>query len=995
MALIDDIRGVEGLKLAFILDIGGLVQLYTMGPPGADFGVPAPTREYVGGILHISPIESRFPTLGGVGEAGGVTITLFDDGTESGVGAVMDRCTPRGAGMATRLFASNAYPDGIPTTDPLVPDEVHTEDDPTALGWTAPGRFYVGQEAFEFTAILAGAGTAANPYGFDGVTRAWRNSRLQAHRIDAQQGWAPDVTDVIVSWRTRPAVLYCARVYDTGEVSSSWIQLVNGFIDTMPREVEPLRYELTIKPWIAALDTKVGGEKSTVGLSHGWRWFQWPEACRMTHRQRWDEGAAVDVVTEAANNAGDLFLTANYASHDDIFDIVTHAGTNDARRGVIKVPSAGLTNLEPNGYTAGPPPQFDFAGAIGTATRISSRVVNAAAETFHEVTFLSSGGAIFRWPEDILDAIENAWTPTTVDGAAGQWADLWVEADPNGEGPHVATKLNCEENAQPLQIIVQPLPDHLHFGLDLAARDDPQEVEIDPRAPGAGTAWQHRWATDAKRDEPMSGRHLQPIRRLLAAFWQTGEQYLSVDRDPSPTYPVALRIDPPDGVVRYMVVNSSTAMLVGGVTVGYRLEVDDDWRWRVRSFGDEYGGPRTKIRPVVAFRRTDPRTVVLTALESAEGDGTRGTYDTGVYGAGIDQLFIDEDGFDRYAVPAGVQEWTLQFGEERTIKETVEPILQAMMAALVPRLNPETGERLLAPVRAGMEVWTEAVDAIADDEWVGHVLSSWNEETTNFWRFRLNYDDATGEHQVVVDYRYRDAAKEIEEVHEQESDLRGLEADPRSPAAQQGLLRPIFFERRNVVGRPRRVYRGTVPFDVAVGLFEGAIVTVTSSDARRYDGTRGVTAVPMRVTAIKLDPMPPGECELELEWHGAPTTGWAPALRVSAVPAVDEVEVEANAYTESTDPIFDDAQQDLDFWAVNDSARCVPRGSWSGTTLTVSSINTATRRVVLSGAHGLAIGDTIRPGPYTGATTDQRRYAFQASAAGELNAGADDGFEWA
>jgi hypothetical protein len=90
--------------------------------------------------------------------------------------------------------------------------------------------------------------------------------------------------------------------------------------------------------------------------------------------------------------------------------------------------------------------------------------------------------------------------------------------------------------------------------------------------------------------------------------------------------------------------------------------------------------------------------------------------------------------------------------------------------------------------------------------------------------------------------------------------------------------------------------------------------------------------------------------------------------------------VAPNRFTQTANPVNGEAIEDLNYWAAGDVALMVsdPLGAgWpAGYERTVDSINIAVSEITFTAAHGLSVGDYIRPASYTSASAAHQAYAY-------------------
>lgn len=121
--------------------------------------------------------------------------------------------------------------------------------------------------------------------------------------------------------------------------------------------------------------------------------------------------------------------------------------------------------------------------------------------------------------------------------------------------------------------------------------------------------------------------------------------------------------------------------------------------------------------------------------------------------------------------------------------------------------------------------------------------------------------------------------------------------------------------------------------------------------------------------------------DVELLYFGGAAAGWAPGAQVESVVSSTIVQVVANKYTPTQHPVTGAAWNDSSWVALIGSGvqlRHRPRGNMAGSSSlpTVSSVDTATRRITFSGAHGMSALDYIVPPVYGSAGAYLDDYAY-------------------
>lgn len=1023
-----DLQGNQW-RLAWLLEVGGVPYRWYGGPPGCAppsvnaFGAtPYVDTE---AVTSVSRQTSRLNELGGISDIGGVTVTLASRGAYATAGdpaSVLMRTGARGVASGAKARLAGSIEHGASVSGGVVYVDRSLGSWPTFGGQLL---FHIGQECF------IGGATASGPDRFTGCSRAAIQSRVSTHIYDADRGRIPWVTAYPTAWRGRFARLRVAYVTGKALVDGDYYEVLRGIIDTDPAMAEDgLSVTVHLAPLTAVLKTGVGGDDQVTRLVHGWHQFEAGRACNVGHVQHFGSAAAYwDRITGAVGGAFTIPVV-NSALHDRWSDETLDAShprrllvETTGNSGPILVDAYPLaTQLE----TATSP-----AGTVSSAHEIKNL---PAAEV--KVVDLSTATQPVAWPHGVPELVNVAtgWTPGQVDGVDGAWADVRVELA-GDTGLRVSCRLNGDgPTPKPLALIfrsdwrsvdgdietaagvypgnepTRPRESMLWYGLDFAAPDEQLRPDYRGSA-GIGEAPLERWGsqswTHTAEVSAYTGGDRGPdvfeCRGVADAFYQTGEaafwaedNILSLGLAGSQY--VAIKWHEGDQELEQVVPVSAVNAVADPDTnpVGYGYTIGEAWRLRARSFGDWPGQPRAEIRPAAVFDSASSKTVLLELLLSGRGMAVNdATWDQLPFGANLVTADVDEASFGLRASSGIADNWTFVLKGGGKVDEIITPILRATGSSLAMRLDPTSKRQRLTLVPVGHE---HALDSVAtlvsgDVSVDGRPVTTRDSKVITRWQLSLNYDPSTDKPGAVLTYVDTDAMAEQggDQAGTEKMELRGLVIG--SAGDMVAVTGDLIAGLRRRFGSPRLKYEFSLAGGAFFKLAVGDVVKLTAPDAHAYDGSRGITALPMRVTSVSID-WAAGRADIEAVSYELRGSGYAPAMRVASVVDADTVTVSANAYTATTHPVTGAVQTDVSYFAVSDAVYCVPRGDWAGkTAVTISTI--VGNDVTFSGAHGLAAGDTIRPQPYDQGTAAMKAYAFVADSSDTLGAAADAGYEYA
>lgn len=973
----------EVIRPAYYVQIAGFAtRFYSLDAPPVASGYTD-----VRSVVSVGGVKSKMDAQRGVVTHSPVDVEIVDDQMGGAIASA--------ARDMRRLRYDGADRNAYLITTVEATGTAAIEIDRDHASWPSSGYLHVGQECIAYTG-KAGTGGPGDAYRFTGVTRGALGTLARQHIVDARQAWAPVVTSHIVGWRTRPCVIYVRGHRPLGG-SGGWVQWMAGFIDSSP-EVQSdaaITIRLRVVPWDALIVSgRVGGDELVCGLAQGYHLFTAGTCDRITMLQQWGRGEAVSETATASVLAGSGHLYCATLAYDDVFDLALTAG--EPRRPEIAVSLGNVESAYPDAVLSSN--EFDMPAAF-PAVAITVPpwhvVTNAATAELYQakVTTASEGTEeLVEWPREALERINQdrtggppaesawGWGGGTNKGDNGLWARVRVdEFNAEHNGPSVSAQLNSRYHAGSLEIIFSGRSrdgrnDGIGYMLritDATGDAEAQEEAEDPR---------FALRVSGRRDDP-ADRVTRAIAPICTAAYQRGEPVVLLDRlTVATSTPWDWAViwtdvggDEKEWDFRGEVTGSVTN--VDGEIVGYRLELDDPSR--VVSFGDWPGFPQARIRPVAAWRGADPRTILVELLVSLEGAGVNSIYDVLPFGLGIPEDHVDITQIVTHPISPTAARWTVAIRKPIEVAKIIGPMLRAMGAALVMAIDPETGQRRIRLTQIGLAASTDSLATLSADKLVVQPWGTTSDEAiTNAWTIKLR---TVGQTEYTATWTDRDSVlAHGGEVRTAEEDLSTLDMElARDGSSIAAQLRPTLNEWRALYAWPRKLLAGAALARHAWFLEAGDVVLLSTPHAVEYDGTVGVSAIPVRVSEVSHE-LERASSRLVVSYHGGRGTGWAPSLRVETVVSATAVTVEANAYTDAQHRITGAAQQDLDYWSVGQDAMMVPIGAWSGTTREITAIDTGTRQVDLDGAHGLSVGDSIDPLSYASAPAAHQGYAYLA-----------------
>jgi hypothetical protein len=1015
---------------AFLLEIAGIgdgddpVRYYSGPAPGAKTDTGS-GKAYIDvqAITGVSMLSASIRPGGGVASYTPITITLARARDYPGrfdPGVILRRAGYR--------FGAYARLDETLPSDDAAGQVVYLDRDPAQLG-TFPGHITIGGESCWATAG-AGNGTAGNRWRLTGVTRGIRGTVPQSHYIGTTEVHRPFVKRECTTWKSRRAILYAAHIRLDGSVGT-YAVVMRGFLRGAASLAES-QVALELVPMVAIVDRKISADGRRVGLHNRKHCIEGSAAHSIVHSQIWRQGAAFRTFATPGTLAATEPVTVNTTdSHEDVFDVTLGASNpGHPRSGPVWFGgSAGIRGwrpwaLGPVGYAGG----FEFAdnnqcqGAENGEAVENFDTAEAQVATFITPT-LPGETAVLTWPDDYLSAISgtvgSGWRKSQRDGLAGAWADVVVILNDAEAGPHLRVVFNETSGGDPLfaagsmelnfatgpfgfqgldwssGVGVRPPTDleGLYYPFWFGAESPPADDTLFPRV-------------ESIRPPGSAGREGKiPIAVCTGGWYQKGERYITVDAEVLTTSAgdVPIRIEYTDPVDGERKVQRCRIIAVAEPEAGvWRLEVAPADRQLLRSFGNWPGLDPVVISPDVRFEPEAPGKVMLRLLTSIGGNAIGGNgFDSKPFGAGLLAEDVDLLSFLNVEAPAGLETWSPVVPPEGiTLADLLEPILRALGVAMVMRLD-TVGRCRIALVPVGPPTLVEeGVVALTDSVWLidappdGEISE---DDVVNVRKYLTDHDKAgEGDAQLITNIYDGGSISAHGSGGTEDVELRGINL--RDGGAADTLAVLLGVDARLALLTGYALVRWTAETTTPAGwlLHPGAVVSVTSAYLSGFSDTVGVTDQLARVASIKTQLWTDG-CALTLEHTGNRSTGWNLALRVVDGPAVDELEVDvAGTWAPAENPITGEALDPLTYLVVGHLVDVVPWGDHdSRVQLTVDAIDTGTRVVTLSGAHGLVAPNWGRIvwTDYDDAPAVAQGFAYLADDNDTLGAGGDDGFE--
>lgn len=1025
-------REMNTIGVAFALRIAGVPVTYYSGHDATTLG------QSIGGALPRTYSSQRLLSmvgntrediapLGGVAESGAIDLTLgFDPLDDFGPGSI-PYLTKAGdprvwllgkgegfAGWTGRPLATVAMDVSITSI------EVDTDPTPlitaaTLMGYTE-ALVYIGAECMAFTGV-SGTGTVPDPWVMTGLVRAVVGTVVQRHLVDGTVYNDPLFRERPIKMRGRRAVLYIASMDGAFGEPSEWHEVRRGVLNSEPRrDGHTIRFQLI--DHLARLrgnKVDIGGE--TIRLLRSHRVMEEGTATAIELAQVWPR-STIRVNATTWNDPGpntELIEPDAYA----LFLLLGWTGgvsTAHPRR----IPFLGA----PGAFAVLPiaVPTGTWGPGIGITFGLDRPAIRSgySLETaeIKRADIVVPVGGVVEWPEAALEAIALDMWPSTVSGISGAWADMSL-GRPTGDTWHLG--IEYADALMPSGLLIEtwgkagPRP-----RADMDQEKARRWTLFGPHA--AADKYANAWHLIDLRPLSEDGVLLEhgdrvaedgaslPVRGPCLAGYQSGERYISVGLNAAHlTGEFSLQVEHEDAFgdshTDVVPITSSTAIVVGGDTIGYALEVKESARRNAPSFGEWPGTNVVAITPVLEWlEATDPADVLLSALLSHDGDGVAvdasaaalaaSAYNDRFGGLALTYDDVDIESFRSFAPPAGLSPWNIRHSAGDPLSNSIEQLLVATGSGLtVVRRN---GTAKIARVQMGFEGAQQSRDTIGSGDWTGKEsnddMAFTSSGASGEAATRIVFDIGASEGfekppSIAVNFR-SDEAEGDREARTNTVELPGLALwSPDDAGEALTRLGSLASRVRSVGARGIRWSGGARTSKVRC-LNIGDVVTVTSPELQGEDPTADVDGAVGRVLGLDIA-WTGAASSITITTDGTNVAGYGPSARLDTVPTATTVTVVEREFALDVDPNTGaEGRWDIDYFAAGDVVTYEPPGATdNGITLTILSITRATRTIEFTAAHtisggGFAVGGTFVPEDVALASVEHLKYAQLASTAG-------------
>ena len=985
----------RNIKLTAVFQVDGLASCWYMG-------ATAPSASALVTIEPATGSITAYPGLNAVGSTSASISITEGVPSSSSVSVSIDvradnnarellRRAPAGASARTTLLTSLP---GEQNTGALV---IYAVDPITAF--PASGVLHIGQEAVAYSIKR----DAARTFTASVSSRGYLGTRIQRHLADAARSRAPRIYAECSTWTRRPARVWVGQLDDAGDWIAQPVIEAEGFISGIPQRDQFGAIEVQLETLPSALDAEFGTAALDTTLQRGWHLFDGFHANRFdAFTEIWDVGAAYDDRAQAALALGGSPIVAPTGALPGLVKASAPETMQLFIRSRPWLDEMTVTATAPGANGPDDPTgTISIAGGVPAAISINDRISNARAEYVAPYVFGTAGTAsVVQWPA-ALDGL-NAVLQADVGAATpGPWAAVTIGVD----GAMVVAPQWDADAPRPL-ILRWLIPSTetcwaLCPGSELPALttdgvDFGDWPAFDPRPSSA----RRRYPRPAPAQPPQAtinaGDSAAYRLTVPGAWYQPPERYLLVEDSiasgasaGSPKWVMAKhQRNGADVRSVWPVVSEALASTITALAPGYALEIREQDRVGA-AVAQLEGSEPPLIRAAAAWRDESTTTIIRQALASLTGTGANGTDDVQPYGLGVPSVLIDSAAMDALDVdPIGPR--THVFDEAEDSREIISALCRSIGAVLTERLNQDTGRRMLSLEPVGLPVPQQAVQTIADGDWLveGRPVVTEDDKVINRVAFGMQWGDPLQTTSVDDADRggYTVGVTDMDSPGEaggqpssEDLPLYGLRADDDDPRQLQDLLLPIAQARFAAYGYARKVLQGQVAYSVGVTLYPGAVVTLQASDLDGYDG-QPITSVTGIVVSVERDVMAQ-TCTIRAVYWPEGAAGWPPALLKDGALAYASgvaIPVAVNEYAPVLAP-SGAAQTDVDLLRVGDAVSYVPRGDFaSKVDTTISAIGTNTITV----AHNVPAGaGTFRPRAYTLTTALLRAYCHMADEA--------------
>ena len=1013
-------------RRVFALEVGGLLYRYHSG--GGVTGLSSTiatdiSYQDIEAIVEVSSVSSSLDIAGGVGQYSATTITLAVDrrrGGEGDPGIIFGRCGQRSASTRARIKSS------VTRDDRFIP----IDTDLSAL--TYPRLLHIGAETVRADAFVTGLKVDA----LNG--RAVGNTPRQTHSVLLEGSTVPEVTTEITTFRGRRAKLYAAHQHPDGGLSS-WLEVVNGFIESSPIIEEQDKVSLSIVPLTALIDTQLGdkgiGQCSLLdgfhyygvngnNIEYGLTWH------KLLGRYDIDQTSTITASTISLLKQGASWIVTD-------FDVSLPNGSIDNnairqphprypllvepfRVGAQAAYPTAITETVNSGgdtiytLTLGSQTESHTAAELQGMERLE---VHYATSRMTELKHHQLGlDEVKRWPDVVNDTLV-ASGPTGTSGFNGGWA-RWVL---NGETEVIAKKnTNSRVKIEVLMwsdistfmresrrqgfsdyrnnlywedanTALLALQNHSRCWYPIDLSDSPEDFVQD---------WRVRHESGVFRRfiiEPPALSITESIQGVASAYYQLFEDRFLVES--SLGLPSSLGSARFDIVVRFTdrktneqrdqiyVATHETTATFDGADVGVFVHLDpaQDFSQCV-SFGNWRGYERVNIFRASRINGDRPGVALLKLLESGGGEQLNGTYDVFTLGLNIDSSNIDETSFLSVDSTSLITVGTFIRGDDGDLRDLVESILKLLSAAIVMKRDPSTGSNKITLVSIGNDRSANTDLTISAGDWLADPPPYWGvyEDIVTQIEYEYDYDAIQDKYMSSVLFNNQEAITRYGgERSKITLTLPGLSSDDfgRGAGDRFAEFLPTSSRIFNLLSNPLRVWRGEIGTGQSIFLDVGSYVKVSSPHLKGYSDAYGVVDGVGMVRAIRQELMSEG-CEVEIIVTGLSPVAWNATAKVTSITTT--------SVTVSEDDFSSYTVDDVSFFKVGDVVDYVPLGDHDNaiTGLTIQSISTNT--ITFTAAHGISsLNGTLEPTTYANASALHQADAYLANSSDKINTTVD------
>lgn len=1003
-------------RRVFALEISGCIYRYHSG--GGTSGLQtiiASGVNYVDveGIISVSAFSGNVDPSGGIGTYEPITVTLSINkkGGSSDAGVVFGRC---GARSVTRVakISQNVDREDV---------EVFVDTDLSSLSY--PRLFHLGAET-----ILA---TGATSTKLTPVGRAINNTPRQAHSIDLEGSYTPELYDEITIFRGRRAKLLCAHKYPDGSLSD-WVEVLNGFIESTPAIEQGDAVSLSLVPMVALVDTIISDKGlNQTKLLQNYHYF---DDCNNTLEYCMDlntdpyAGFIYRPDLSGTITANTLTLLASSTTIIDDYDVTLQTGLDSsninedaahARYPLIKASLGMLKPAYPTSITSGTNSdgQRIYTLALnaisGSATGANLKLMDVGLHAPPELKQFELSG-LKEWPNVINDTLETSG-PSSVAGLSGgviSWrltedneiiasklsdsdvtALLYLYNDSRALDEELgvvwlAKAFSSEGSSNTVENRVR-----LWYPIDLSTEDQP--LYDDNRS--------HRDSGYIKRIEVTSSQPttLDQVRDIAKAFYQLGDRRLTVEDSlglPSSMQIIGGEIVTFDLIIQYYDINSQsikeqvlqatheTIATFSSSNVGYYIHLYSGQNLRENiSFGDWADSERSLITRGGRFNNERIGTALLKLLSSGGGSQLNSIYDVFSVGCNLKLTNIDEASF-LAADAASPFTVSGQFaGVGTDVRAIIDSLLKLIGAVMIMKRS-SSGSSEIALVPIGGDRAPNITQTINASDWLTDPPPTWDsyEDIVTQIKYEYDYDAREDQYSSEVFFNNQEAINRYSGERSQITiSLAGVNSEQfgRGAGDVYAEFLPTSSRLFRLLSNPLRIWRGSIGTGQSALLDLGAYVQCSSPHLKGYSDSYGVTDGIGMIKGIRQELMNEG-CDLEIISTGLQVVAWNATAEVESIDSATQVTIFEDLYSSDI--------SDHTYFKAGDIVDYVPLGDHDNAIIGLEIQSIVGTFITFTSAHGItAIGGTLEPTTYANASTDHQNDAYLANSSDIINSNID------